>query len=83
MKEALLHLDNAINVLRRSAGVHAAIISTLEGPRVQSLFGQLVSVSALFRQRGSLALACPACNGIDRAARNPPLQAAALRRPAM
>jgi hypothetical protein len=30
MKEALLHLDNAINVLHRSAGVHAAIISTLE-----------------------------------------------------
>src|SRR5262249_11071781 len=31
MKQVLLHLDNALNVLRQSDGTHAAIISTLEG----------------------------------------------------
>jgi len=42
MKEALLHLDNAIRVLRQSAGAHAAIISTLEGVRarlIHNIFG--------------------------------------------
>jgi hypothetical protein len=44
MKEALLHLDNAINVLGRSAGAHAAIISTLEGVRA-SLMNNIFGVS--------------------------------------
>jgi hypothetical protein len=44
MKEALLHLDNAINVLRGYAVTHAAIISTLEGVQA-SLMHNIFGVS--------------------------------------